>query len=384
MTHAPPPPPIAAYAPDSFALFTIQQRLPRMLADVRAQLAPRHRSDPRWAALEAALLHAAPIDLEPLCAESTFWSDKLGSLVGRTWSDLSFFELEFLFQLAIRSIAHALEPGLDVFAAARRAALADALPRVASAAESQSSRTLEEVLLRSALGNAEDLSQLAGTRTGAAAVTLLHDQRADLVSQLRSATGTIQLLADNAGSELCFDLLLVDRSLTEQPGRIELQLKPRPMFVSDALRSDVEETVAAFERRAELAGAGARLRSALDTGRLALRAPDDWSEPRAMNALDPELERALRSASLVLVKGDLNYRRFFEDRAWPADTPVQRASVAHGMHAYGLRVLKSDSIVGLARARVAELDANDPSWRSSGRYAIVQRIDAGPAAKSRS
>ncbi|HSR99249.1 MAG TPA: hypothetical protein VLM79_19490, partial [Kofleriaceae bacterium] len=74
---------------------------------------------------------------------------------------------------------------------------------------------------------------------------------------------------------------------------------------------------------------------------------------------------------------DLNYRRFFEDRAWPADVPVSVASVATGMYAFALRVLKSDSIVGLESAEVSRLFEADPDWRSNSRHSVVQRVDKG-------
>ena len=96
-----------------------------------------------------------------------------------------------------------------------------------------------------------------------------------------------------------------------------------------------------------------------------------------MNALDVELTACLQTASIVISKGDLNYRRFFEDRTWPADSPVSVASVATGMHAFALRVLKSDCLVGLEPAAVSRLFATDPEWRSNGKYSVVQRVDQG-------
>jgi hypothetical protein len=96
-----------------------------------------------------------------------------------------------------------------------------------------------------------------------------------------------------------------------------------------------------------------------------------------MNELDDELYSVLSAADVVLAKGDLNYRRFFEDRAWIPETPVAEASVAVGMVCYALRVLKSDVVVGIDREKVGILSANDRQWRSNGCHALIQRVDIG-------
>lgn len=369
------PPPIPAYAERTFALFTISKRIPKILDDVVSQFDDRERRDPRWTELRAAILSGGAIDTRQLVSSTRFWKRKISDLEGRRWSDLPFFDLEFLFYHGLNSIATDLRPGFDIFAAARRAALRDGLPKAARVAEA-TPVALDAALLLATGANEEDLSQLASTKNGA---TLLVDERAALIECLGTRRDQpIVVLADNAGAELCFDLLLVDALLCSRDGGIRLHLKSQPMFVSDALPEDVEATVDAFssESTAGLAAAGRRLRSALAEGRLVLEAPADWAEPRHMNSLEKDLEQTLQRAHVVLAKGDLNYRRFFEDRSWPPDSSVGVASVLHGARAFALRVLKSDSVVGIDTARVAELQQRDPEWRSNGRYAVLQRVDA--------
>jgi len=368
---------LPAYAPGSFARFTVERRLPKILSDVTAQFGG---DDPRWAALTAGIVSGGPLDRSLFSASTPFWAARLDSLEGGTWADQPFFDLEFLFYRAINSIAGDLRPGFDVFAGARRAALIDALPRVAAALDGPGPLDLAGALLWSLSGNEEDLSQLARQRASGRSDRLLVDQRPALVEQLAAAgPGSVAILADNAGAELGFDLLLVDLLLTSATGRVQLHVKPEPIFVSDALASDVDETIdrfAGFGAGTALGRAGARLRGARAGGALEVVAPADWAEPRHMNGLSPALHASLQGAALVIAKGDLNYRRFFEDRDWPADTPVAAASVATGLRAFALRVLKSDCLAGLAPSTAAALFARESAWRSSGRYAIVQRVDA--------
>jgi hypothetical protein len=371
------PPPISAYREGSFGAFTIQQRLPRILADARQEFGPVGRADPRWAALEDALASGGLIDSSLFSASTQFWQERLLSLRGASWAEQSFFDLEFLFYLAINSIAHDIEPGFDVFRRARSAALHQGMPEVVRAVDEQPDISLERAIHLAVLGNKGDLSQLEHHRAGSTDSWFLMNDSARLVEALRDKPdAAIQILADNAGSELCFDLILAALLVELRPGPLILQVKPHPMFVSDALTSDVEQSIAEFiQTGGRLARLGQRLDQARRDGRFLVEAAADWGEPRHMNRLDPKLHASLCAAQLVIVKGDLNSRRFFEDRAWPADTQVAVASVAEGVQAFALRVLKSDCVVGLPSDQVAKLFATDPEWRSNSKYALIQRVD---------
>jgi hypothetical protein len=376
--HFPAPPPFSAYEPDSFALFTVQKRLPKILADVKRELREQHRSDPRWNALETAVVSGGPVDVSLFATDTPYWTSRVAALAGTTWAAQSFFDLEFLFYKAIDTIVLDLEPGLDVFANTRRAALVDALPEVGKAVESVSPLSLDSALLLALFGNEADLSQLTASAAPSERGVLV-DQRSDIVDRLRSLPGgsVVQIVADNAGSELCFDLVLVATLLELGVDVVELQVKPSPMFVSDALAKDVDESIASFEKVAAtsaLSRVGQALRRAIQDDRLRIRAPRDWSEPRHVDALEPDLSRGLSSAHLVLVKGDLNYRRYFGDRAWPAETTVEVATLSTDQHAFALRVLKSDCVVGIRAAAVTRLSSTDPRWRTNLKHSIIQRI----------
>jgi hypothetical protein len=381
--HFPAPPPFSAYEPDSFALFTVQKRLPKILADVKRELREQHRSDPRWNALEMAIVGGGPVDVGLLATDTPYWTARVAALAGSTWADQPFFDLEFLFYKAIDTIVRDLEPGLDVFANTRRAALLGALPEVGKAVESVNPLSLDAALLLALFGNEADLSQLTASRAPSERGVLV-DERPDIVDRLRSlpAGSVVQIVADNAGSELCFDLVVVAVLLELGVDVVELQVKPSPMFVSDALAQDVEETVASFEKvpaTSALSRVGQALRRAIGDDRVRIRAPRDWSEPRHVDALEPDLSRALSTAHLVLVKGDLNYRRYFGDRAWPAETTVDVASLSIDQHAFALRVLKSDCVVGIPAAEVTRLSSTDRTWRTNLEHSIIQRISARPA-----
>jgi len=236
------------------------------------------------------------------------------------------------------------------------------------------------------LGNEADYSQLG---TGAAAPSswrdhLVVDERAALIEALLRLPdgGSVHFIADNAGPELVADLVLAD-ALLGRGARVVLHAKPWPMFVSDALIEDVPATIDAIGALPEgpARALASRLERARQDGRLEAREHTAWGEPRHFDALPAELAGALAAAQVVVSKGDLNYRRFVGDRAWPVETPAAIASSGVPFAAHALRVLKSDAVVGVAPDVAARAAARSPDWRTEGSHALVQRLGA-PVARS--
>jgi hypothetical protein len=93
--------------------------------------------------------------------------------------------------------------------------------------------------------------------------------------------------------------------------------------------------------------------------------------PRLLEQLSPP------QASLVLFKGDANYRRLFRDH-WRSNSDGFASMLAHtasgleGASIVCLRTCKSDTQVGVAPATVALLDAADAAWRRNGQRGVIQ------------
>lgn len=130
-----------------------------------------------------------------------------------------------------------------------------------------------------------------------------------------TAAGTpppaIHIVVDNAGFELFTDLVLADGLLAGGwASSVVLQCKSHPTFVSDAMAKDVAWAVAEVGRSAvpATAAVGRRWAGHLDAGRLVLVEHDFWVQPSAFWEMDAGLRQTLGEASLVVVKGDANYR----------------------------------------------------------------------------
>jgi hypothetical protein len=189
----------------------------------------------------------------------------------------------------------------------------------------------------------------------------------------------ITFICDNCGPEVVADLHLADWLLRRGQSQVALELKSQPFFVSDAMLKDAKAAIG-YLAACELVTVrrlGRRLQRALDGGRLLLRDHAFWSGPHHYSRLPPDLAQRLAASCLVIAKGDVNYRRFLEDRHWPFQTPVSQAVDFFPADALLLRTLKGELIVGLDGATVERLAETGDDWLTNGRNGLVQYVPQG-------
>jgi Damage-control phosphatase ARMT1-like domain len=297
------------------------------------------------------------------------WATWLEPYRGGSRFEAPFLVAENWFYRRLLDAVAFVEPGpwqgVDPFAALKTRELA-ALPPVP-----QSRPDRDALLAASVWGNAADLGfQLVAADAGRHDDWLVDDSGL-LWELLDRRPRRLAWVCDNAGRELVADLLLVDRLLADGlVADVTLHLKPRPYFVSDATVRDLADCVVALA--ATGAGEAAdRLRAAAAQGRLVAEADPFWCAPLELRDAPPGLATRLAAADLVVLKGDLNYRRLVGDAAWPASTPFADAVQLPAPVAV-LRTMKSDVVVGLHAMVAAQLDADAPGWRSEGSRALVQ------------
>lgn len=382
MTSAAHIPAKVARSNSAFVDATLRVRLPEILRSIEQELHLRGCSEQIWE-MWRAMVHEQPMDPRLFALSSPFWQSYLSQWTAPTWRALPFFDLEFLFYHAINSWTGYWQDGFDVFARTKTSALEAAvtneragLARVMPGLDARAG--LSRAISSALLGNQADLSQLDYLQraSGGEQSRVLLDESERLLDRLLDpACDRVHLLLDNAGAELCFDLALVDTVLRLSHAQVVLHAKPCPMFVSDARPDDVLQTINAFQLvGTDLAACGRRLETALAAERLVLRAEPDWGEPRDFSKLSTTLLAELKAAHVVIAKGDLNYRRFLEDRLWPLDTPADIATGQVPFRAFCLRVLKSDVMVGLDVETAARAQTLDPNWRTSGKFAVIERL----------
>ena len=215
---------------------------------------------------------------------------------------------------------------------------------------------------------------------------LLADQTAELCGALsRSAGGEVVIVLDNCGLELVSDLLLVDGVLRiAKPARVTLHCKDRPVFVSDVTPPDLEPTIEWIRAQPGGGPLASRLSAAVGDGTIGVASPDFYTSHLPFWEMPAALRAQLGAASVVVCKGDANYRRLLGDLHWPHDT-----SFAELMGEYwptsvaALRTCKSGVLIGTEPSVEAAAAAAHPEkWLVGGLYGVVQCFIAPEGARS--
>jgi uncharacterized protein with ATP-grasp and redox domains len=404
------PPALATSDPGSFAMRTITERKPRIIQQVieTNHLSLRGReglqelaagigdgavsgpfSSRRWT--------PGSFDHE----EQEAWEQEIARHAGRRWLELPWYFAQAYFYLRLLIAFGYYEASscrADPFQALKDEELAGtrgalALSRqIACLLEGIGSEApaLEFLLFSSLWGNRVDLGCFELDESRRREVlshdreSLVVDHSAPVCAALAGAR-RIDMILDNAGSELACDLLLAARLLSGEPvaasgaRSITLHVKRSPFFVSDAMDKDVRATIAAFssDGDAPLCRLGRLLENSLAAGRLSIRDHWFWNGPRHFTCLPTELREQLSSADLVVIKGDANYRRLLEDRKWDSWTSMDRITDYFPAGFACLRTMKSEIVVDVPAAMAERLRAVDPEWLTNGRRGLVRLCSPG-------
>jgi uncharacterized protein with ATP-grasp and redox domains len=197
------------------------------------------------------------------------------------------------------------------------------------------------------------------------------------LKELMSGARRVDIVTDNCGTELGCDLLLAE-CLLELSGRsrVFFHLKKYPMFVSDAMEKDVKKTVSAFLREGSpaLMEIGEALSLHMEEGRLVLCRHGFWNSPLHYTDIPRDLIETLAASDLVLLKGDVNYRRLLSDRHWPKNSSMEDIAAYFPATFAVLRTLKSEIIVDLDEETAVALDHLDPDWMVNGERGLIRTV----------
>ncbi|WP_330460483.1 damage-control phosphatase ARMT1 family protein [Streptomyces sp. NBC_00820] len=391
MPETPAAPVILGDEPGSFPHSVLAERHPAIIRQVRDAFP---YGPGQHHALDALLRSCTEGVIEPLpegAHDRDLWRAwGLDTYAGQSWFDVPWLWSEsYFYRRLLEAVGHfgpGAWQGIDPFRPFKRAELdAKETDEELAALDSLEGRPAAErgrALLHGSLwGNRADLGfrlSAAGAGTQEPVPALVADDSETLWSLLPPAgtgTGTLCLVADNAGRELVPDLLLIAHLLAEgRIGRAVLHVKPYPYYVSDATTADVVDALTRLRSAPGAAsGYGRLLWSAMADGRLVVRAHPFSGGPLPYADMPDDLRAEFASAVLTIVKGDLNYRRLVGDRMWPPTTPFQEVTAYFPGPVASLRTLKSDVITGLSPATEAALVAAEgQAWRTGGTHALIQ------------
>lgn len=379
-------PPILSNVPGSFSWGVFHQRHPALVQQIRDSFPYPPDQDHALDRLGRESSAGVITPLGRRAPDREVWDGWGRDYFGQRWIDVPFLWAESYFYRKLLDVIGFFEPGpwagIDPFALFKDAELADAslgtelaaLDRVLSLPENERASAL---LHASLWGNRFDLGFRISASSGFSAdeaAGLIADDTALLWSMLADQPREICVVADNAGRELLADLVLIDHLLSDhRTATVTLYLKPYPYYVSDATTADLIGSLRWFRQApGQVAEVGRRLWRALQTGRLAVRAPAFSCAPWPYHRMPADLAEQFSSATLTIMKGDLNYRRLVGDCSWPATTPFAALTRYFPGPVAVLRMLKSDVVAGLDEQTLARLDSTGEQWRTNGTHALIQ------------
>jgi uncharacterized protein with ATP-grasp and redox domains len=366
-----------------FAHNTMKVRVPAILRETEA-LNPDYPTSISTALVQFAhdMENDQPITLiDALSPDYEQWATSYAPHAGDTWLNTDWFFAEIYCYRLLMQIVRWWETGRDPFAPKKSAELGSSelwerIEEVVSSVDQPFEERLLKLVYAALWGNRMDLSYKASQSHGtkSAEDDLLVDGAAAVVRHLLDHHGDIHMIIDNTGTELAMDLALADGLLQLADNRVIIHPKMHPTFVSDATASDILTLIDKIQGQtnSSVRHFGDRLHQAFETRRLRFAPDFYWNSTRLLWDMPPHLVNAFKTASLVIIKGDANYRRMVGDSLWPPETPFATVTDYFPAPLLALRTLKSDLVVGLPSGLVEHLDLSDPHWRTNGRRGLIQ------------
>ncbi|VDK87713.1 unnamed protein product [Litomosoides sigmodontis] len=242
-------------------------------------------------------------------------------------------------------------------------------------------------------GNKCDLSLSCGERAASLPLTDMVDQLVDkiLCNQINEVgcilrngeVSRVDIVLDNSGLEFFADLALADL-LVGKCGvkKVVFHGKSMPWFVSDVTGRDFNWTIEMLISNSNclLKDFGVKCSRRLCDGEFVFRTHYFWTLPYPyclMAERAPDLHGDLSKSSLIIFKGDYNYRKLVSDLDWPLDTPFKIALRGFApAPILALRTIKAETVAGLSSNVIDTLHKKYSSkiWMTTGEYAVAQFV----------
>lgn len=380
--------------PGSFAQTTIVHRKPQIIEAVIADNDYPPFVVERLKGFRGEIISGKIQPLTEDAPDVEEWNRLQAKFENRTWLELPWYFAEAYFYRRLLETVEYFQPGPlqghDPFQASKRKQLDESIVPLSLAIDAineidDRESSSENLLHASLWGNRVDLSNLTVAdeiRNRQAMIereNLLINDFAKVLDVLQERSlSHVAFVNDNVGMELGFDILLADFLLRDNwVDRLTFFLKPYPFFVSDAMIKDLQETLEAFTETSSpsLSHLGKRMERFLSEGTLS--ASDDWfwASARHFCEMPQLLSEEISRFAMVILKGDVNYRRLLSDRHWPHTTPITEIADYFPTSFLILRTLKGEIMVDLEEGEAERLGAEDPDWLINGERGIIQYVE---------
>ncbi|ULQ59769.1 protein-glutamate O-methyltransferase family protein [Brucepastera parasyntrophica] len=233
--------------------------------------------------------------------------------------------------------------------------------------EFSNSKKLRELIENTVTVNVQDLSRINKIQNHLSGFVI--DDSDIIEKKLKTIHSRADIFCDNAGAELLQDLLRALIIIRNTNARVVLHLKPVPIFVSDATFEDfynlLEHIPASIKKSIE---------SYLKKDMLVRQTHKFWANPVNFRDMPEAYNADLNKSELLVIKGDLNYRRTVEDRYWKNTADINELTRYSSPEDAVLRVLKSDVLVSVSDEQYKKYMDLDNQFKTDGRWGLIQKF----------
>lgn len=397
----------AKYA-DSFAKFTVENRFPKIFKEVCSEeydsFIKEHKVD------DGKILHSNIPGVDELKKSISSYKDYT---IKDFFENAPFFLVEFYFYHLLLSLKNYDNLKFDFFAAKKDADWKDKAEDFSSKLSvlfedfeetnekkfskqekqefnARKNEHIKSILYYSLTSNTGDLSQLHEIRSESLKCLCNETEICQNYLNVTNPYSRFDIICDNSGAELFSDIYLsVFFLVYGLAKKVVLHLKPCPFFVSDATIDDFSKLVSALTKN----GKNTELLDFISKKKIEVWTNDFWVEPYYFDKMPDDLKNHFDKSDLVIIKGDLNYRRLVGDfnnytdetkSSIKFETLEERCFFKNksnkNIPLVAPRVLKSDVFVGIDTVFEAIGRNSDSQFKTDGKWGVVQTTLPGKTA----
>lgn len=345
----------------SFASFTFEERYPSLLNELIDQYEFIPHLSEKLVSLKNNLLE---IEINQLKHQSPeLWKTFYINYEGKQLSQIPFLYAEIYLFALINDIFDNLGILHDPFGFKKQREVVENKEILQHQPESFFTKesSLEKLIGDALSGNSSDLSQLESVESNS--IELIIDHSKELCEVIMKSD-KINIVLDNIGRELMSDILLAIHLCDQHQKTVTLHFKAKPIFVSDALESDLWKMIEMLK----LTQLKKKIKELISANKLVLCDSNFWSAPTILEQYTEDLA-LIADDACTIVKGDANYRRIFDDREYPIQTPTTIIFNQDQGNIFSIRTMKSEILLGYF-----DEAPSDPNWLFNGKYGIIQQV----------
>lgn len=179
----------------------------------------------------------------------------------------------------------------------------------------------------------------------------------------------ITILSDNTGLELISDIIFcVFYLYLNRTSTINYIIKESPVFVSDITEYDMKYTIEwlSFHSNVYIQEVSKLLQDFIEKGRFRFIPQYTLGTCLSMWNIPTSLYSLFNESTLIISKGDANYRRFLNDSHWKYDTDCKEVLSYLPTPVVLLRTLKSNCLMGISEDLQKKARQLSQNWDING------------------